>query len=265
MPTRMLLSVDWKQMRLEHQSSWMSATSCSWRWEHTKFCVSSLQSFRQWRKIIKCTSGLWCSIILAGSVTPLSCITRRKWFLLVSSDECTLQRPKISEAISEEKEKQKFCKNMLLLSSFSTSLFSLDNHHTLCSCLPSLSTASSLLYINFSLLISHIFLSPVPETLLLSLPSSLSLFLFSFPVAPHPWSILAKLQSLIRPVEAPIWPLISISDLSVRDRVYTGSSLECKAPSPSAVPQTWSHLLPSLPSFAVLATLSLLISLSPQC
>lgn len=66
-------------------------------------------------------------------------------------------------------------------------------------------------------------------------------------------------------MEAPIWPLISISDLSVRDRVYTGSSLECKAPSPSAMPQTWSHLLPSLPSFAVLATLSLLISLSPQC
>lgn len=112
--------------------------------------------------------------------------------------------------------------------------------------------------------LSHIFFVSSAKTLLLSLPSSLCRSLFSFSVAPHPWSILAKLQSLIRPVEAPIWPLISISDLSVRDRVYTGSSLECKAPSPSAVPQTWSHLLPSLPSFAVLATLSLLISLSPQ-
>lgn len=53
------------------------------------------------------TSGICLSLILAGSVLPLSCIVGRKWLLLWSGDECTLETLKISETISEEREKLK--------------------------------------------------------------------------------------------------------------------------------------------------------------
>lgn len=43
--------------------------------------------------------------------------------------------------------------------------------------------------------------------------SALFYLYFSFFVAFHPLSIQTKSQSLIRPREAPIWPLISLSDL----------------------------------------------------
>lgn len=109
---------------------------------------------------------------------------------MVSSDECTLQRPKISEAISEEKEKQKFCKNMLLLSSFSASLFSFDNHHTLLQ-LSSVIVCRllALLYQLFALYLTYFFClqcqNPAPVSALSSLPLSFFIPRSSSPVI-HP-------------------------------------------------------------------------------
>lgn len=52
-----------------------------------------------------------------------------------------------------------------------------------------------------------------PQSPVLFPVSALCYLYFSFSVAFHPLSIQTKSQSLIRPREAPIWPLISLSDL----------------------------------------------------
>lgn len=53
---------------------------------------------------------------------------------------------------------------------------------------------------------------------------------FSFSVAFHPRSIQAKPQSLIRPLEAPFWPLISISDLQQQTRLIRDQAWNVKLP-----------------------------------
>lgn len=124
------------------------------------------------------------------------------------------------------------------------------------------------LYLLLSLLIYQLFgtcasccFSPVPTPYFLSLPFSHSVFLIlrgSSPVI-HPGQATIPYKASGSPHLASYFHIRS----AVTDRVYTGSSLECKAATPSAAPPNltvlsapWhkpGHTSSLLPSFAILA------------
>lgn len=137
-------------------------------------------------------------------------MTRRKLFLFLDADESTLGRPKIIETASEEEKNKNIIRNRLASALFF--LFTFVLRHILCCRLQLFSL--SLLPSSCVSTFQHLSLR---DCLMLFFSNARSLFL-SLPLVffiLHGFSpvIQAKLQSLIRPVEAPIWPLISISDL----------------------------------------------------